>query len=55
MKTPAWYAAAESFLEDQGWPVMGGLAALIIIVTLYLVLTKKAVPLAVWLTYLYMP
>jgi hypothetical protein len=52
---PSWYAPAETFLLREGWPVLTIAAGVVIGVTLYLLLTRRAVALAGWLVYLYMP
>ena len=52
--TPAWYAATERALAPA-WPVMLGLALVVVAVTVFLVATRNRLALAAWLTYLYMP
>lgn len=52
---PSWYHGAERWLLAHGWPVLLIAAAIVIGVTAWLIVTKQAVALAGWLTYLYMP
>jgi hypothetical protein len=55
MITPRqWYDKTEDFLAPT-WPLMLVLAAILIGVTAYLVVTKNRTALAGWLTYMYMP
>lgn len=52
---PPWYDAAERFLGSQGWPFLVVAGLVVIAVTAWLILSHQALPLAAWLTYLYMP
>lgn len=52
---PPWYKALDAWLLAHGWPALFVVAGTIVAVTVYLVATRKAAPLAVWLTYLVMP
>lgn len=52
---PSWYSGLDSFLQREGWPVLLLASFIIIGVTLWLIMTKRAAALALWLTYLYAP
>lgn len=52
---PPWYKAFDQWLLGHGWPALIGLAAVIVGVTIWLVATRRAASLAIWLTYLVMP
>ena len=52
---PPWYRATDAWLQREGWPAMLVAAGALIGVTLWLIYRRQAAPLALWLTYLYMP
>jgi hypothetical protein len=51
---PSWYQALERTLL-QYWELEATAAIAIVVVTLALLVARKPVPLAIWLTYLVMP
>ncbi len=51
---PSWYQSLERTLL-QYWELEVAVAIMIVVVTLALLIARKPVPLAVWLTYLVMP
>ncbi len=51
---PSWYRRAEAVLAPS-WPLLYAASAVIVGVTVWLVVMGQALPLAVWLTYLFMP
>lgn len=52
---PNWYSKLNDLLLSRGWSFLTIAAAFIIVVTLMLWWKGKAVPLAAWLTYVFMP
>lgn len=54
MITPPWYNKLEKELEVT-WPLEVALAISIVGITTFLLLTKKRLLLATWITYMYMP
>jgi hypothetical protein len=54
IRQPPWYKWAEDKLEPS-WPLMIGIAAALIGITVALMALDKPVIMAAWLTYLIMP
>jgi len=52
--TPPWYRYVQDRLEPS-WSLQVGIAAAIIVVTLFLLYRRDPVPMALWLTYLILP
>ena len=54
MNKPIWYQKTEAWLAPS-WPLMVVLALIVIGVTVYFLIKRDRLPMAAWLTYLYMP